>query len=122
MKTFELNNIKVSQENNGVVSIQFYNVAGFEQAIKVIAGYDYNGDDADDRVFYAFEKENPVRSNNVDCGYDIFCIHSIENEDGELLYYDNLFDFVVDSVGQYFKKGNKFITALINRRIYSQLV
>lgn len=121
MRNFKLHNIEITEKNNGVVGIQFYNVAGFEQTINVIAGFDLNGDDFDNRVFYTFD-EDIVRMNNVDCdSYDNFCIHSIKDDDGELIYYDCLFDFVVDSVERYFKKSNKFISAVINKVIYENL-
>ena len=129
MKTFELNNIIAtiddditnSTENKGVVNIQF-NIDGFNETIRVVAGYDYNGDDEDGRIFYADEPETLVRTNAVkETDYNHFNLHFIINSDGEECYYDGLMDFVVDSIIEYFQKGSRFITAIINYIVFKRL-
>lgn len=123
MQKFTLNNIEVKQRKNNGVSIQFYNVAGFEKSIDVILGRDLTGDKYDDRICYpALEV---VSQNNVAVDENnIFRIQSIKYDDEDsLFYYDDLFDFVTDSVKRYFEKGyNKFISAIINKVIYSNLI
>lgn len=123
IRNFNLNNIEVKQLNKGVVSIQFYNVGGFEKDIKLILGRDLNGDKYDDRICYpALEV---VSQNNVAVDENnIFRIQSIKYDDEDsLFYYDDLFDFVTDSVKRYFEKGyNKFISAIINKVIYDNLM
>ena len=122
IRNFNLNNIEVKQLNKGVVSIQFYNVGGFEKNIKLILGRDLNGDEFDDRVFY-YNVCEPVRISNNDCdSYDNFCIGSIAYDDDCETYYDDLYDFIVDSIKRYFNKSNKFITAIINKVIYDNLM
>ena len=122
IRKYELNNIIAtiddditnSTENKGVVNIQF-NIDGFNETIRVVAGYDYNGDDEDGRIFYADEPETLVRTNAVkETDYNHFNLHFIINSEGEECYYDGLMDFVVDSIIEYFQKGSRFITAIIN--------
>lgn len=125
MKTFKLNNIEVKKENKGIVSIQLYNVAGFEKAIKVVAGYDLdNHMDDDSWIYYAFENDKLVTLNNKEKYEDYFDVKEWHDERGNYvkLDYPHLFDYVVAAVKEYYEIGNKFITAIINHRIYSQLV
>lgn len=129
IRKYELNNIIAtidnditnSTENKGVVSIQF-NIDGFNETVRVVAGYDYNGDDEDGRIFYADELETLVLTNAVrDTSYNHFNLHCITNDEGEDCYYDDLMDFVVDSITEYFQKGNWFITAIINYIVFKRL-
>lgn len=129
IRKYELNNIIAtiddditnSTENAGVVNIQF-NIDGFNETIRVVAGYDYNGDDEDGRIFYADEPETLVRTNAVkETDYNHFNLHCIINSEGEECYYDGLMDFVVDSIFEYFQKGNRFITAIINYIVFKRL-
>ena len=129
IRKYELNNIIAtiddditnSTENKGVVNIQF-NIDGFNETIRVVAGYDYNGDDEDGRIFYADEPETLVRTNAVkETDYNHFNLHFIINSDGEECYYDGLMDFVVDSIIEYFQKGSRFITAIINYIVFKRL-
>lgn len=129
IRKYELNNIIAtiddditnSTENKGVVNIQF-NIDGFNETIRVVAGYDYNGDDEDGRIFYADEPETLVRTNAVkETDYNHFNLHFIINSEGEECYYDGLMDFVVDSIIEYFQKGSRFITAIINYIVFKRL-
>ena len=129
IRKYELNNIIAtiddditnSTENKGVVNIQF-NIDGFNETIRVVAGYDYNGDDEDGRIFYADEPETLVRTNAVkETDYNHFNLHFIINSDGEECYYDGLMDFVVDSIIEKKKKGSRFITAIINYIVFKRL-
>lgn len=129
IRKYELNNIIAtiddditnSTENKGVVNIQF-NIDGFNETVRVVAGYDYNGDDEDGRIFYADEPETLVRTNAVkETDYNHFNLHFIINSDGEECYYDGLMDFVVDSITEYFQKGSRFITAIINYIVFKRL-
>lgn len=129
IRKYELNNIIAtiddditnSTENKGVVNIQF-NIDGFNETIRVVAGYDYNGDDEDGRIFYADEAETLVLTNAVrDTCYNHFNLHFITNDEGEECYYDDLMDFVVDSIIEYFQKGSRFITAIINYIVFKRL-
>lgn len=116
MQTFELNNIKITEQNNGVVSIQLYNVAGFEQSISVASGVTLGL--GDNRLYYYHSKQL-ITFGNVPNSNDRFCLRSIFMKDNE---FESTFDFVVDNVKQFFNGENRFISAIINKVIYDNLM
>lgn len=113
MRTFELNNIIVTEKNANTATIKFNNLAGFDNEIVITRP------DEQHKLFYASSLEViKFYNNNTNC-FDCF---SPEPKPDNIFEYENTFDYIEREIKTYFKSQSKFIVSILNKVIYTKLL
>ena len=111
-RTFELNNIIITEKNANTATIKFNNIPCLEKEIVITRP------DEQQKLFYANNLEViKFYNNNTNC-FDCF---SPEPKHDNVFEYENTFDYIEREVKTYFKSQSKFIVSIINKMIYTNL-
>lgn len=113
MRTFELNNILVTEIDNATASIQFKNIPCLDSEIIITRPAEHH------IMYYAKTLEKVQFYNKTTNCFDCF---TVEANPDNIFQDEYTFDFMVREVKEYFQSQSKFIVAIINKVIYTNLI